>query len=298
MDRLEAVQIFIRVAETGSFSAVAQERNTTQPTISKQIAALEAHLQTQLLVRTTRKLRLTEAGERFLEKGQRLLEMAAEVEASVKPDRKPAGLLRVGASIGLGQTQIVPRLCRFFAQYPDIAIDLQLTNRFVDLVEEGVDVAIRAGAVNDSSLIVRPIGKTRRSIVTSRRYLEKYPKPQRPEDLVNQNCLLYSYLSTGNEWHFRHPEDHKPIIVKVSGNLRLDNCLIESVEAGLGVAFAPVWLFGDRLNSPDFQILLAEYEMPASPIFAIYRRSRYVPEKTRAFINFMADEFSREPWVQ
>jgi DNA-binding transcriptional LysR family regulator len=152
--------------------------------------------------------------------------------------------------------------------------------------------------VNDSSLIARPIGNTRRAIITSQRYLEKYPRPQRPEDLVNHNCLRYSHLSTGDEWHFRHPEDHQPIIVKIAGSLRLNNCLVEAVEAGLGVAYAPVWLFSDRLNSADFQILLAEYEMPATPIFALYRRSRYVPEKTRAFINFMADEFSHEPWMQ
>jgi len=182
MDRLDCIQSFVRVVETGSFSAVAREYDTTQPTISKQIAALEEYLDVQLLTRSTRKLQLTQAGERFFEHCQSLLDAAAEAEASVGCRQNPTGILRVNCPVAFGQHQVMPYLKGFLDRYPDLKLDLTLSDRFVDLVEEGIDLAIRIGQVNDPALIVHQIGVTRRVTVASVEYFRDRHAPKTPED--------------------------------------------------------------------------------------------------------------------
>ncbi|MBD2461469.1 LysR family transcriptional regulator [Oscillatoria sp. FACHB-1407] len=298
MDRLDCIQSFVRVVETGSFSAVARELNTTQPTISKQIAALEDYLDVQLLTRSTRKLQLTQAGERFFEHCQQVLDAAAAAEASVGQRQKPTGTLRVSCPIAFGQHVLMPYLKDFLERYPDIKLDLTLSDRFTDLVEDGTDLAIRIGQVNDTSLITHRIGMTRRVTVGATTYFSKYPEPQTPEDLVNHNCIVYTRLTTGNEWHFQQPTGDI-IRVLVTGKLQVDNstAIREAVLSGIGIAVCPVWLFGDLLQSDRLKVVLKSYQPVPLPIHAIYRRGRFISAKVRCFIDYLTTEFKLNPWV-
>jgi DNA-binding transcriptional LysR family regulator len=288
---------FVRTVETGSFSAVARELNTTQPTISKQIAALEEYLDVQLLVRSTRTLSLTDEGSRFYEHCQRVLEAVAEAESSVGQRQKPGGILRVGCPVVFGQMQVVPRLKVFFDRYPDIKIDLMMADHFVDLIEEGLDLAIRIGKVQDTSLITQRIGTTRRVTIGHQSYFERAGEPKTPEDLVKHNCIVYTRLATGNEWHFQGNQELIQVIV--NGNFQANNsaAIRQAVFAGLGIAVSPVWLFGDALHDGNLKVILKDYQPVPLPIYAVYRRGRFVSAKVRCFIDFLSDEFKLDPWV-
>jgi DNA-binding transcriptional LysR family regulator len=286
-DRITCMKSFVRTVEMGSFSAVAREMNTTQPTISKQIAALEEYLDVQLLVRSTRKVSLSDEGERFYDRCQQVLEALAEAESSVGKRQKPFGVLRVNCSVAFGQMQIVPRLKRFLDRYPDIEIDLTMCDRFVDLVEEGIDLAIRIGDFRDRNLISQPIGATRFVAVGSTAYFEKFGEPQVPSDLIHHNCIVYTRQSTVNEWHFRDTT------VTVRGNLRVDDsaALRDAVCAGIGIGTSPIWAFSEEINNKSVKVILESYEPTPMPIRAVYRRSRFQPAKVKCFINFLIDEF-------
>ncbi|MBW4644543.1 MAG: LysR family transcriptional regulator [Goleter apudmare HA4340-LM2] len=297
MDRIACMKSFVRTVETGSFSAVAREMDTTQPTISKQIAALEEYLDVQLLLRSTRTLSLTDAGIRFYEHCQRVLEAVAEAESSVGKRQKPTGGLRVSCPVAFGQLQVVPRLKAFLERYPDLKIDLMMADHFADLIEEGVDLAIRIGNVQDTSLITQRIGTTRRVTIGHQSYFERAGEPQTPEDLVKHNCLVYTRLATGNEWHFQGTQG--VIQVAVSGNFQANNstAIRAAVCAGLGIAVSPVWLFGDALGDGSLQVILKDYQPVPLPIYAVYRRGRFVPAKVRCLIDFLSKEFQLDPWV-
>jgi DNA-binding transcriptional LysR family regulator len=298
MDRLDCMRSFMRVVETGSFSAVARELNTTQPTISKQIAALEEYLDVQLLTRSTRKLQLTEAGERFFEHCQGVLDAAAAAEASVGQRQQLVGTLRVNCPVAFGQHQIMPYVKGFLERHPDIKLDLTFSDRFVDLVEDGMDLAIRIGQVNDPMLIAQRIGLTRRVTVAATSYFRDRPEPQIPEDLANHNCVVYTRLATGNEWHFQNPNGGI-IQITVKGNLQVDNstAIREAVLSGLGIAVCPVWLFGELLTSDRLQVILQMYQPIPLPIHAVYRRGRFVSAKVRCLVDHLATEFKLNPWL-
>ncbi len=298
MDRLDCMQSFVRVAETGSFSAVAREYNTNQPTISKQIAALEEYLDVQLFTRSTRKLQLTKEGEIFFERCQLLLDTAAEAIASVGQRQNPVGTLRVNCPVAFGQYQILPYLSGFLNLYPDLKLDMTMSDRFVDLVEEGIDLSIRIGEVQDSSLIVHRLGVTRRVTVGSTDYFRDRDVPKTPEDLVNHNCIVYSRLTTGNDWFFQLPTG-ETTKVTVKGNIQIDSstAIRESVLLGLGIAVCPVWLLGDLIHSENIKVILKEYQPRSLPIYAVYRRGRFIPAKVRCFIDYFTNEFKLNPWV-
>ncbi|MEB3192110.1 MAG: LysR family transcriptional regulator, partial [Snowella sp.] len=202
MDRLACMQSFVRAIEMNSFSAVAREQQTTQPTISKQIAALEKHLGVQLITRSTTRLQLTEEGRHYYQYCQQILETVAEAEASLVGKEKITGILRLGCSVLFGEMQIVPRLKRFLHRYPQIKIDLIMADQVADMVQEGLDLSIRIGNHQDNGLISDRIGLTRRVTVAATEYFEQAGEPQTPEELTQHNCIVYSSLSTINEWQF------------------------------------------------------------------------------------------------
>ena len=287
LDLITCIKSFVRTVEIGSFSAVAREIGTTQPTISKQIAALEKHLDVQLLVRSTRKVSLTDEGMRFYEQCQSVLAALSEAESSVGKRQTPSGLLRVNCSVAFGQMQVIPRLKRFLDRYPDIKIDLTMSDQFVDLIEEGIDVAIRIGKFLDPNLLSQPIGAFRFVTIASAGYLKKFGEPRRPEDLLHHNCMVYTRQSTGNEWQFQGTT------VTVSGNLQVNNsmALREAVLADMGIGTSPIWSFRDELQDQSVKIVLADYEPEPIPIQAVYRRGRFQPAKVKCFIDFLMDEF-------
>nr|WP_322742630.1 LysR family transcriptional regulator [Synechocystis salina] len=215
MDRLACMQSFVRAIEMNSFSAVAREQQTTQPTISKQIAALEKYLGVKLITRSTTKLNLTEEGKQYYQYCQQILETVAEAEASLLGKEKATGILRLGCSVLFGEMQIVPRLNLFISRYPQVKIDLMMADYFVDMVQEGLDLSIRIGNHQDKALISERIGITRRVTVASTSYFEKSGEPKRPEDLAKHNCIVYTSLSTINEWHFHEKMELLRLMLKV-----------------------------------------------------------------------------------
>jgi DNA-binding transcriptional LysR family regulator len=296
MDRLEAMEMFVRIVETGSFSAVAREMGITQPTISKQVTALEAYLKARLLNRSTRKLSLTESGQAYYERSKRILDDVREAESTLgRLQGSISGHLHINTSIALGQMYVTPLVLKFQKQYPALAIELTLIDRFIDIVEEGVDVAIRIGRLADSNLVARKIGTTRRVTIATPAYLKKHGCPKRPEDLVHHSCLLYSYLSTGNEWLFQGPEGE--IRVKVSGNFKSNNghALREALLGGLGIAITPDWLAHEGLRNGTVKAILPEFAPTPMEINAVYPSNRMLSAKVRAFVDFLVQEFRKIP---
>ncbi|TDM08423.1 MAG: LysR family transcriptional regulator [Ideonella sp. MAG2] len=300
MDRLSAMQTFVRVVESGSFSAVAREARTTQSQVSKQVAALERALGAQLLNRTTRALSLTEAGERYFEQARRLVAEVAEAESALRQgESQLSGWLRVAASVGYGRLKLLPKVQSFLAAHPDVKIDLRLNDGFIDLIEQGVDVAVRVGELPDSSLVARRIGTTTRALLTSRHYLRTLPKgvkaPRAPEDLLQHNCIVYSELATQNAWSFTAgPGAAQPIgtqvTIRAQGNLQTNSSEVirASVLAGMGIGYAPTWLFEAELASGDVQILLPQWPAPALPIHIVCPPQRRQSAKVLAFAQHIA----------
>jgi DNA-binding transcriptional LysR family regulator len=296
MDRLGAMEMFVRIVETGSFSAVARQIGTTQPTISKQLTALEKQLQTRLLHRSTRSLGLTEAGAAYYERCRRIIDEVREAEAALgRLQTGLAGTLHVNASIALGQIFLAPLVLKFQRQYPALGIELSLNDRYIDLVEEGVDVAVRIGQLADSNLVARRLGSTRRVLVATPAYLAAHGIPERPEDLTRHNCLLYAYLSSGNEWLFNGPDGE--IRVRVHGSFKANNghVIREAVLDGVGVAITPDWLAHDKLESGEIVALLPQFAAPPLEINAVYPSARHVSVKVRAFVEFLRTEFAAIP---
>jgi DNA-binding transcriptional LysR family regulator len=296
MDRLDAMEMFVRIVETGSFSAVAREMGTTQPTISKQITALEGRLKTRLLNRSTRRLSLTESGQAYYERCKRIVDDVREAESTLgRLQGSISGNLHIDTSIALGQMFVTPLVIEFQRQYPELTVELTLNDRFIDMVGEGVDVAIRIGRLVDSNLVARRIGATRRATVATPAYLAAHGTPVRPEDLVRHNCLLYSYLSTGNEWLFQGPEGE--IRVRVSGNFKSNNghALREALLAGRGIAVTPDWLAHDGLRSGTVQAILPEFAPTPMDINAVFPSNRMLSAKVRAFVDFLQEAFRKIP---
>lgn len=298
MDRLACIKSFVRTVETGSFSAVAKEMKTTQPTISKQIAALEKYLDVQLLTRSTRKLQLTEAGTQFYTHCQEILDTVAAAEASVGKRQQPSGTLRISCPVTFGQIMIMPHLKAFLAQYPQIKVDLRMSDRIVNVVEEGVDLAIRIGTYKDTSLIAERIGTTRLVPVAATGYLQQVDEPQTPQDLMEHNCIVYTRPEAPNEWVFQNPSGSS-VVVKVQGNVSVDNSVAirQAVLSGLGIVLAPIWLVGDKLTTGKLKRLLPDYPTNPMPIYAVYRRGRFQPAKVSCFIDYLAAEFKDNPCV-
>ncbi len=296
MDLLGPMQTFVRVVEAGSFTAVASQLNTTQPTISRQIAALEDHLGSRLLTRTTRTLTLTDDGRAFYDHALRALDAVGEAVNAVGRRRStPSGLLRIATPVVFGRLHIVPRLPAFLQRWPDVAVDLMMSDTFTDLAEQGIDLAIRVGEVTDPGLIARRIGLVRRVTVAAPAYLAAHGTPLTPPDLVHHSCIVYTRLSTGNRWIFEGPDG--PISVDVKGRYRADNseAVREAVVAGLGIAVIPTFAFGAEIAAGEIEVLLSAYEPKQLPMHAVQPSRRFVPLKVRAMIDYLAHEFALDP---
>lgn len=291
MDKLLLMKCFVRTVETGSFSAAARDLRLGQPNISRHISTLEDHLQTRLLHRSTRKLSLTPEGERYFLEARRILDAVEEAESSFKDNVTPTGLLRVACPTALAHTFLVPHIPTFLEQYPELALELQINDRYVNLVDEGAELAIRIGHLEDSAMRARRLGMYERVCVASNKYLAERGNPKNPEDLKEHDCLIYTLLSTGATWRFRD------IDVPVSGKLRVNSpeAIEEFVNAGMGVAQGPEWLFKEGLQNGNLKLLLKDYTAPPVPIQAVYVANRLLPKRAIIFIDFIAEIFSKDP---
>lgn len=300
MDKLAAMQTFVRVVESGSFSAVARETRSTQSGVSKQVAALERGLGAQLLSRTTRSLALTEAGERYFAQARRLVAEIAEAEAALlQGEQQLSGWLRVAASVGYGRLKLMPLVKSFLAAHPKVKMDLRLNDGFIDLVEEGIDVAVRIGELADSSLVAKRIGTTQRMLLASHDYLNTLPQglkaPKVPQDLLQHNCIVYSELATQNAWTFSAgPGASEPegiqVTVRAQGNLQTNSSEVirTSVLSGMGIGYSPTWLFEKELANGDLQVLLPDWPAPPLPVHLISPPQRRQSAKVQAFARHLA----------
>lgn len=292
MDRLTAMNMFIRVVETGSFSAVAKEMNSTQPTISKNIAELESWLGAKLLNRSTRSLRLTETGTDYYERCVAILQDVEEAEQVVgQLQTQPKGLIRVSAVVAFGRLHVVPRLNKFLSEYPEIKIDVRLNDRVIDLVEEGIDVAFRMGELADSSLIAKKLCNSPMVTVASPNYLKKYGVPAHPRDLRDHNYLIYS--DGGRKAEIQFQENGEPFFVRAEGNFRTNNteAMRTALQSDLGITRAPRWLVGDSIASGELITVLDSFQPGPLDIYAVYPPGRHLPSKVRTFIDHFALEF-------
>ncbi|MFZ6776245.1 LysR family transcriptional regulator [Undibacterium sp. Ji83W] len=291
MDLFLVMTCFARAVETGSFSAAGRDLGLGQPNVSRYVAALEEHLQTRLLHRSTRKLVLTPEGERYYAEVRRILDAVDESESSFRENVDPSGLLRVACPTALAHAFVLPHVPAFLERYPGLALDLQINDRYVSLLDEGAELAIRIGHLEDSALRARRIGLFERVFVASKGYLAKRGVPVTPDDLRGHDCVIYTLLSTGTTWRFRDTQ------VPVSGRLSVNSpeAVRESVNAGLGIGHGPEWLFEEGLKNGNLQLLLTEHTAPPVPIQIIYVANRLLPTRAVVFMDFIAEVFSQIP---
>ncbi|UEM23630.1 LysR family transcriptional regulator [Skermanella mucosa] len=296
MDLLGLLRIFARAAELQGFTAAARDLGLTQPTVSKSVAALEERLGTRLFQRSTQKLSLTEDGRLALEQARNLLDEVAAFEESFGRRRQaPTGLVRLGMPVAFGRLHIVPRLKALVDLHPALEVDLVMGDGVADLVEAGIDVAIRIGDLNEPALIARRIGVTRRVTVASRDYFDLRGRPACPQDLTGHNCIVYTYLATGDEWLFDGPAGRTA--VRVRGNVKANNseAVREAVLAGIGIAVCPVWLFGDEISTGRVETVLPDFAPKSLPIHAVWPSRRFTSPKVRAVVDFLAAGFRADP---
>lgn len=289
MDQLAAMRMFIRVAESGSFSAAAREAGIGQPAVSKQITALEAHLGAQLLRRTSRSLSVTEAGQEFYESAVRLLGELDAAESRVgRGQNAPSGLVRVTVAPVFGHLYIVPRLSEFFARYPDIVLEFVATDRVVNLVEEGVDLAIHNGELKDSTLIAQRIATTPVITVASVAYLDAHGEPAGPSDLDGHHCIVFAPQGQPRSWGFAGK--FGAIEYRPKGNLRTNDAdqICAAVLANLGLAHTPGWLFAPHIAAGAVRVVLRDYEPAPLSINAVHPAGRRLATKVRVFIAFLS----------
>jgi DNA-binding transcriptional LysR family regulator len=294
MDQFAAMRAFARVVELGSFARSAERLGLSTSAVSRQVADLEAHLDVRLLNRTTRRLSLTEAGQAYYERCVQLLADLDEADASVRPATVvPKGLLRLTSGVTFGERCLAPAIAEFAATHPQLAFDLDLSDRTVDLVDEGFDLAIRIGSLGAQAMVARRIGWTRLICCASPAYLERRGVPQEPEDLLQHECLGYAYGSPPNVWTFDAP-DGAPRTVRVPARHRANSgrLLASLAVAGMGIAREPDFIVAPEVRSGALVPLLAEFPSPRSPIAAVYPSRRHLSAKVRAFVDFLARRYA------
>ncbi|RAU23273.1 LysR family transcriptional regulator [Paramagnetospirillum kuznetsovii] len=295
--RFDYLQAFVKVAETGSFSEAARRLGLSKSMISRQVSALEADLGVRLLHRTTRSLSPTEAGRAYLERCQRILADLEEANLQVSHlQAVPRGKLRVSAPLSFGIGHLAAALPGFLERYPEIELDMNMTDRHVDLVEEGWDVAVRIGRLADSSLIARRLAPVRRLAAASPSYLAKRGIPLVPQDLTRHDCLTHGVMVAA-EWRFTDA-DGQGYEVAVGGRFHADNGDVLRVMAlaGLGITMLPSFFMGDDIRAGRLVPVLEGFVPLDATLNAVYPHSRHLSPKVRAFVDYLAEVFGPEPY--
>lgn len=299
IDRFAAFAVFAQVVEQGSFARAAQRLSLSTSSVSRQVAELEAHLGVRLLNRTTRTLSLTESGQAFLERAVQLIADVEEAEAAVAAESlEPRGTIRLTAPITFGERYLAPAIAAFLARHGLVRCDAQLADRIVDIVEEGLDLAVRIGAPGSQALIARRIATTQLVCCASPGYLAQHGTPRVPADLARHRCLTYAYASMRDTWRF-HDRDGREHTVKVAGPVHANNgrFLVALAAADAGITLEPDFMVGDELRAGRLVALLPGYAPPTSPIYAVYPSRRHLSAKVRAFVDFLVVRFAQQaPW--
>ena len=294
MDRLAAIQVFAQVVEAGSFAKAADRLGLSTSAASRHVAELEGHLQTRLLNRTTRRVSLTESGRAFYERAVQLLGDLAEAEQEASSAAvAPRGTIRLTTSINFGVRHVAPAIAEFMARHPEVRFDVSLSDRVVDLVEEGLDLAIRIGAPGGDNLVARKLGETRLVPCASPEYLAKHGAPKTPEELARHDCLTYEYVSPRHVWRFRDRSGAEHT-VRVSGRLHSNNgdLLAEAAAQGAGIVFEPAFIVGPDVRAGRLVPLLQDFVPAPVPIYALYPSRKHLSAKVRRFVEFLVERFS------
>ncbi|QSI32661.1 LysR family transcriptional regulator [Variovorax sp. RKNM96] len=298
MDRLLAMEMFVRVVETGSFSKAAREFNTTQPTVTKQIAATETRLKVRLLNRNTRGVSLTEPGALYYEKCKTIVRDAEEADSIVQLRQNQAqGLLRVGTSVAFGRRVVVPLALEYMRRHPQVQLDLSFEDRYVDLIAQGIDVAIRMGKLADSSLGARYLGANPWVMVAAPGYLKKHGTPRRAQDLSAHVALIYSSV-VGDEFWRMHTPKGEPVTVPVSGRFRSNNlsAVLAAARDGLGIALMPRYVASESMAAGKVVAVLGDHALPEQEIHAVFPSPKLVPGKVSGFVAFLQGRFDEGWW--
>lgn len=299
MDRFNAINAFAKVVEAGSFAGAAERLGVSVSSVSRQVSELEAHLGARLLNRTTRRLSLTEAGRAFHEHSVQLLADLEEAEASAGAGTVvPRGTLRISCGVSFGVMYIAPAVGAFMAKFPPLRLDIELSDRIVDLVDEGFDAAVRIGAIGGQNLVGRRVGSTRLVCCASSAYLARHGEPRTPEDLARHVCLLYQYAPQRDTWSFtdRSGAERK---VRVSGSVYANNGAFLAVLArdGIGIAYEPDFIVGPDVHAGRLVPILGNFTPVSSGINVVYASRRHLSAKVRAFTEFLTERFARPDWA-
>jgi DNA-binding transcriptional LysR family regulator len=305
MDRITGIQLFVRIVETGSFSKASIDLGVTQPTATKHVAAVEARLGARLLNRNTRGVSATEIGALYYEKCkaiQRELEEADNLASLLQS--RISGQLRVSTSVSFGRRVLTSLVLEFMGQHPEISIDLSFDDRYVNLVEQGVDVAIRMGRLADSSLGARYLGRNPWLLVASPGYLRQHPAPKTPAEVNQHPCLIYSSVQGDERWQFTGGDakasDEREESIPVRGPLRTNNLsvVLEAACNGMGLAILPWYVAYTAVNDGKVTPLLTNYALPVQEMHAVFPSPKLVPSKVSSFITFLQGQFIAQWWTR
>ena len=292
------MNVFVAAVDSGGFSAAARLLDLTPSAVSKQISRLEARLGARLLNRSTRRISLTDAGREFYERSRAILADIDDAERAIgRASEEPRGTLRITASISFGQRQIVPLVPEFSARFPDVRVDVQFSDRMVDIVEEGIDVAVRVSAPASSALIARQLAPDRRIVCVSPGYLEKHGTPDGPEALSGHNALIYSTVYS-DTWRFDGPTGARAVRVRSNFSANSGEAIRDMVLGGHGVARLATFLVGPDIDAGRLVELLPDWRDPQENIIhAVYPSRRLVPPATRAFVDYLVEKMTpMPPW--
>lgn len=288
MDRLQAMTAFLTVADLKGFAPAARKLKLSPSVVTRLVAALEERLSTRLLQRTTRTVSLTDAGARYLERARRILGDVAEAEALAQADRtEPSGRFVVTAPQVFGRLHVAPLLCAYLVQYPRVVGELTLGDRAVNLVEEGVDAAVRIGTLVDSSVVARAVGSTRRVVVASPRYLQSHKPIRRPESLAGHSLIQFTALTSAPQWTFTRKGESvttpiAPTLVTNSADAAIGHAML-----GGGLTMALGYQVADAVKAKKLQVVLEDFEPPPLPIHVLYPSTRLLTAKVRAFVDLI-----------
>lgn len=297
MDKFEDLQAFVAVVEAGSFTAASDRLDSAKSAVSRRISALEERLGVQLLRRTTRVLNLTETGQGFYEHASRILADLEEAEAAVQQEHgELRGRIRLALPLSFGVRHMCKPIAAFSKLHPKVAFDLNLNDRRVDLIEEGADLALRIGRLQDSSLIARRLFDMRAVVCASPHYLSVHGEPETPADLQNYDCLVYSNLEEPNKWTYLDEAGEKRT-VKVKPGLAASSgdFLTNAAAHGMGLVIQPTFIASESIRRGSLVPILTNYDWPISPAYAVYPPTRHLSYRVRALIDFLAERFSGVP---
>lgn len=293
MDRLTEMEAFATVVDQGGFTDAAKKMGISKSAVSKHVSSLESRLGARLLNRTTRRVSPTEIGLAYYDRARRVLNDAGEADALVTAMQSaPSGMLRVSVATDFGVNHLSPVLGEFLHSYPDITVNMVLNNRYVELISEGFDLAIRVGELEDSSLRARKLCETNKRMIAAPTYFQGHGRPQKIDDLNEHKLLHYSNQASGNVWKVTAPSGEKRQ-VRTAGSLTVNDgqSLLNAAIGGLGIAYLPSFLYAEPMRQGQLEDAIPELPMETQGIYAIYPPGRYTQPKVRAFIDFLVEQF-------